>query len=81
MGVNDAFGLEDFDCYFEENKISEEHYPAALALRFAESPAGGGVGRRGRRTKGLARSRAFAPDTRPHPSGSCRACGGDAAPR
>jgi hypothetical protein len=36
MGVNDAFGLEDFDCYFEENKISEEDYPAAFAQWIAE---------------------------------------------
>jgi hypothetical protein len=31
MGVSDAFGLEDFDRYVEENEISEEDDPAAVA--------------------------------------------------
>jgi hypothetical protein len=34
--VNDAFGLEDFDRYVEENGISEEDYPAAFAQWIAE---------------------------------------------
>jgi hypothetical protein len=30
-------GLEDFDRYVEEYGIPEEHYPAALALWYAEA--------------------------------------------
>jgi hypothetical protein len=40
MGVNDAFGLEDFDRYVEENEISEEDYPAAFAQWIVERRAG-----------------------------------------
>jgi hypothetical protein len=40
MGVNDAFGLEDFDRYVEENEISEEDYPAAFAQWIAERTGG-----------------------------------------
>jgi hypothetical protein len=36
-----AFNLAAFDRYVDEQGIPEEHYPAALALRLAESPAGG----------------------------------------
>jgi hypothetical protein len=40
MGVNDAFGLEDFDRYVEEHGIPEEDYPAAFALWIAEKTGG-----------------------------------------
>jgi hypothetical protein len=40
MGVNDAFGFEDFDRYVEENGISEEDYPAAFAQWIAERTGG-----------------------------------------
>jgi hypothetical protein len=36
-----AFSPAEFDRYLNEHGIPEEHYPAALALQLAESPAGG----------------------------------------
>ena len=38
--MSDAFGLEDFDHYVEENGISEEDYPAAFADWIAERTGG-----------------------------------------
>jgi hypothetical protein len=41
MGDDDsAFGLADFDRYFEEHGIPEEDYPAAFALWIAEVTGG-----------------------------------------
>ena len=40
MGVSDAFGLEDFDRYVEENGIPGEDYPAAFAQWIAKRTGG-----------------------------------------
>ena len=38
--MGDAFGLDDFDRYVEENGVSEEDYPATFAQCIAERTGG-----------------------------------------